>query len=132
MSEKNVVTWTGLMVGYTQAEQPKEALALFVRMMEENIQLDEYAYSTVLKVCSLLNDYDSGRQIHGCIVKNGMDSDVSVGTPLLDFYVKCGKLDDACFAFKRISHPNDVTWSSIISGYSQYVKFEECIESLRT
>lgn len=131
MSEKTVVTWTGLMAGYTQAEQHKEALALFVRMMEENIQLDEYAYSTVLKVCSFLNDYDAGRQIHGCIVKYGIDSDVSVGTPLLDFYVKCGKLDDACFAFKRIYHPNDVTWSSIISGYSQYGKFEECIESFK-
>ncbi|KAJ8759411.1 hypothetical protein K2173_006931 [Erythroxylum novogranatense] len=134
MSEKDVVTWTGLMVGYSQAGREKEALTLFSRMVSEGVELDEYAFSIVVKACAALHDLNFGRQIHGCVVKVGLESEVSVGTPLLDFYIKCSSFESASKAFKRIIEPNDVTWSAMITGYCQNGKFEEALktyESLR-
>ncbi|XP_058102963.1 pentatricopeptide repeat-containing protein At5g13270, chloroplastic [Magnolia sinica] len=127
MVEKNVVAWTGLMVGYTHADKEDEALALFGRMIQEGIELDEFVFSIALKACSGLDRLDIGRQIHGYVVKYGMDSDVSAGTPLVDFYVKCGSLEEAHRAFEKISHPNEFSWSSIISGFCHAGKFEESI-----
>ncbi|KAF8408480.1 hypothetical protein HHK36_007635 [Tetracentron sinense] len=132
MPEKNVVTWTGLMLGYTQSEKQEEALGLFSRMIREGVQLDDLVFSVVLKACSRLKDLETGRQIHGFIVKLGIDSEVSAGTPLVDFYVKCGNLEDARRAFERISDPNDVSWSAIISGYSQTGQFEECVVTFKS
>ncbi|KAJ4952726.1 hypothetical protein NE237_029558 [Protea cynaroides] len=128
MLEKNAVTWTGLMMGYAQADKQEETLALFARMIGENIELDEFVFSVVLKACSKLEDLGTGRQIHGYIVKLGMDSGVSVGTPLVNFYAKCGSLEEARQAFNRISDPSDASWSALISGWLQVGKFEEALE----
>ncbi|KAG1331593.1 Pentatricopeptide repeat-containing protein, chloroplastic [Cocos nucifera] len=131
MVESNVVAWTSLMVGYTQAGRQVEALVLFDRMMQHGVELDHFVFSIVLKACSALEDREAGWQVHGCIIKLGMDSDVSAGTPIVDFYVKCGSIGDACNAFDRISQPNEVSWSAIITGYAQVDRFEECFEIFR-
>ncbi|KAK7840479.1 pentatricopeptide repeat-containing protein, partial [Quercus suber] len=110
MTEKNAVVWTGLMVGYTQAGKLEAALELFTKMVKEGVQMDEFVFSIILKV------------------KLGLDSDVSVGTPLVDFYVKCGSFESARLAFERISEPNDVSWSCVISGYCQIGEFEESVK----
>ncbi|CAK7336062.1 unnamed protein product [Dovyalis caffra] len=135
MSEKNAVTWTGIMVGYTQAERQRDALALFAKMVNQGVEMDEYVFSIVLKACAGLKELNFGRQIHCHIVKLGLESEVSVGTPLVDFYVKCSSLESASKAFEWISEPNDVSWSALITGYCQMGEFEEALktfESLRS
>ncbi|XP_059656538.1 pentatricopeptide repeat-containing protein At5g13270, chloroplastic [Cornus florida] len=128
MAEKNAVAWTGLMVGYTQAGKQEDALEMFAKMVKEGTQLDDFVFSIILKACAGLDEIEMGRQIHGHIVKLGLEPEVSVGTPLVDFYVKCGNMENACRAFERISEPNDVSWSAMISGHSQIGKFEEAIK----
>lgn len=128
MTEKNAVVWTGLMVSYSQAGKLEAALELFTKMVKEGVQMDEFVFSIILKVCGGVEDLNMGRQIHGCSVKLGLDSDVSVGTPLVDFYVKCGSFESARLAFERISEPNDVSWSCVVSGYCQIGEFEESVK----
>lgn len=128
MANTNAVVWTGLMVGYTEDEKLEKVLKLFAEMVKESVEVDDFVFSIVLKACAGLEDLNTGRQIHGYSVKLGLDSEVSVGTPLVDFYVKCANFESACRAFKRINEPNDVSWSAIISGYCQNGEFEECLE----
>uniref|UniRef100_A0A2P2Q3W4 Pentatricopeptide repeat-containing protein At5g13270ic-like n=1 Tax=Rhizophora mucronata TaxID=61149 RepID=A0A2P2Q3W4_RHIMU len=135
MMEKDAVTWTGLMVGFTQAEKQRDVLLLFAKMVSECVELDEYVFSIVLKACAALEDLNFGKQIHCHIVKLGLESEVSVGTPLVDFYVNCTNFPCASRAFERISKPNDVTWSALIAGYCQNGKFDEPLklfQSLRS
>ncbi|GMI70670.1 REQUIRED FOR ACCD RNA EDITING 1 [Hibiscus trionum] len=135
MVERNVAGWTGLMMGYTQAGKEKHALVLFVRMLKEGVELDKFVFSIALKACAGLEDLNLGRQIHGYIVKLGLESEVFVGTPVVDLYVKCSHFDSATRAFERISEPNDASWSAIITGYCQIGKLEKSLQifqSLRT
>ncbi|GAV71465.1 PPR domain-containing protein/PPR_2 domain-containing protein [Cephalotus follicularis] len=125
MVKKNAIAWTGLMVGYTQAENKEDALKLFVKMVREGVELDDFVFSIVLKACAGLENLNLGRQIHGHILKLGLESEVSVGTPLVDFYVKCASFQSACRAFDRINEPNDVSWSALVCGYCQTGEFEE-------
>ncbi|XP_065853281.1 pentatricopeptide repeat-containing protein At5g13270, chloroplastic [Euphorbia lathyris] len=135
MNEKNVVVWTGLMVAFTQAEKQEKALALFDKMVREGLDFDEYVFSITLKACAGSGDLNLGKQIHCCIVKLGLESQVSVGTPLVDFYTKCAEFESALKAFERIIEPNDVSWSALITSYCQMGEFEESLkvfESLRS
>ncbi|CDP20253.1 unnamed protein product [Coffea canephora] len=132
MVEKNVVTWTGLMVGFTQAERQRDALRLFDMMLRDGIELDEFVFSIILKACAGLADVGMGQQVHGLVVKLGLESEVSVGTPLVDFYVKCANLGCAVQTFEKISEPNDVTWSAMIAGYSQGGEFGKCFRVFRS
>lgn len=132
MAEKNAVAWTGLMVGFTQAEKLEDALALFDKMAKEGVQMDEFVFSIILKVCGGLQNLNLGRQIHGYSIKLGLDSHVSVGTPLVDFYVKCRNFASAFQAFERISEPNDFSWSCVISGYCQVGEFEASVKTFKS
>lgn len=128
MPERTVASWTALMVGLTAAGKSKEALALFLKMAQQGTIIDPFVFSIVLKACSCLEDCHTAKQVHGLIVKLGFDSDVSAGTPMVDFYVKSGMIEDARNAFYKISQPNDFSWSVILTGYSQLGRYEECLK----
>lgn len=132
MQEKNVVSWTTMVVGCAQAGRHEDALRYFTRMMDEDVELDEFVFSITLKACAALVDRKMGEQAHGLIVKLGLETEVSVGTPLVDFYVKCGDVDSAIRAFEAITDPNDVSWSAILCGYSQIGEFEKCVNVFKS
>ncbi|KAI3472889.1 hypothetical protein Pfo_030838 [Paulownia fortunei] len=132
MHEKNAVSWTTMMVGCTEADRHEDALRYFIRMVDEDVDLDEFVFSITLKACATLDDRKIGEQVHGLIVKLGLESEVSVGTPLVDFYVKCGEVESASRAFEGISEPNDVSWSAIICGYCQIGEFEKCVKVFKS
>ncbi|XVF02142.1 hypothetical protein REPUB_Repub04eG0150400 [Reevesia pubescens] len=71
------------------------------------------------ELLSWIGEFELRRQIHGYIVKFGLESEVFVGTPVVDSYVKCACFESACQSFERISEPNDASWSAIITGYCQ-------------
>ncbi|KAK7390607.1 hypothetical protein VNO78_25918 [Psophocarpus tetragonolobus] len=132
MTKKNAVACTGLMVGYTQAERHRDALLLFAKMIIEDVELDGFVFSIVLKACAALGDLYTGRQIHSYCIKLDLESEVSVGTPLVDFYVKCARFEAARHAFESINEPNDFSWSALIAGYCQSGRFDMALEVFKT
>ena len=132
MTRKNVVACTGLMVGYTRAARHTDAMLLFAKMISEGAELDEFVFSIVLKACAALGDLYTGRKIHSYCIKLGLESEVSVGTPLVDFYVKCARFDAARRAFETICEPNDYSWSALIVGYCQSGRFDTALEVFKT
>ncbi|WVZ19862.1 hypothetical protein V8G54_007184 [Vigna mungo] len=132
MTRKNVVACTRLMVGYTQAARHSDAMSLFAKMIREGVELDEFVFSIVLKACAALGDLYTGRQIHSVCIKLGLESEVSVGTPLVDFYNKCARFDAAHRAFETICEPNDFAWSALIAGYCQSGRFDTALEVFKT
>ncbi|KAL2519755.1 Pentatricopeptide repeat-containing protein [Abeliophyllum distichum] len=132
MHEKNAIAWTAMMVGYTQADRAEDTLEFFSRMVREGIELDAFVFSITLKACAALEDWKMGGQVHGLIFKLGLESEVSVGTPVVDFYVKCRNLESASRAFEQMTEPNDVSWSALLCGYSQIGEFEKCIKVFKS
>ncbi|KAG6425544.1 hypothetical protein SASPL_115985 [Salvia splendens] len=128
MQEKNVVSYTTMMVGCAQANRHDDALRFFERMVDEDVDLDEFAFSITLKACAAFVDRKLGEQAHGLIVKHGIQREVSVGTPLVDFYVKCGDVESGIRVFEAIDELNDVSWSALLCGYSQIGEFEKCVD----
>jgi pentatricopeptide repeat protein len=53
------------------------------------------AYASVVAV-------EEGRCVHQQIVECGWDSDVFVGSSLVDMYAKCGSIEDASRVFKKL------------------------------
>ncbi|MED6218063.1 hypothetical protein PIB30_023442 [Stylosanthes scabra] len=131
MARKNAVACTGLMLGYTQAARNKDAVLLFAKMISEDVELDEFVFSIVLKACAALGDLNMGRQIHSYSVKLGLESEVSVGTPIMDFYFKCARFEAAHQAFGSIREPNDFSWSALITGYCQNGRFDKALGIFR-
>ncbi|KAJ7548566.1 hypothetical protein O6H91_07G017400 [Diphasiastrum complanatum] len=119
MSERDVVTWTAIIGGYAQNGLCKESLVLYEQMKREGVQPDNVTFVLLLKACASLAALEQGKQLHSDIVKRGFQSDVIVGSTLVDMYAKCGCTEDARELFNNMSERDVVSWNAMIAGYAQ-------------
>ncbi|ESQ53837.1 hypothetical protein EUTSA_v10027494mg [Eutrema salsugineum] len=110
------VAWNAMMSGYAQSHDGHKTLKLFALMHKQGERSDDFTLATVLKTCGSLFAINQGKQAHAYAIKSGYDLDLWVSSGILDMYVKCGDMRAAHFAFNSIPVPDDVAWTSMISG----------------
>ncbi|KAJ6696512.1 PENTATRICOPEPTIDE REPEAT-CONTAINING PROTEIN [Salix koriyanagi] len=115
---KNVVLWNLLIRAYAWNGPFEEAIDLYYKMLGYGITPNRFTFPFVLKACSALKEVDGGREIHFEIKRLRLESNVYVSTALVDFYAKCGCLDDAKEVFDKMPKRDVVAWNSMISGFS--------------
>ena len=74
---------------------------------------------------------DRGREVHAHIIEAGLQSDVHVGTALVNMYAKCGSIRDARLVFDEMVRRDIISWNAMIAGYAQHGQCEEVFEVLR-
>lgn len=95
MPKKYVVSWNAMLAGYFQNGYPHEALAFFNEMQGKGIKANSFTTVRILSACSDSLTLEQGKQSHGHAIRSGIDSDVAVGTVLVDMYTKCGNVNIA-------------------------------------
>ncbi len=55
----------------------------------------------VLNSCGSIVAVQEGRCVHQQIIQSGLESDVFVGSSLVDMYAKCGNIKDAWKVFNK-------------------------------
>ncbi|KAH7291084.1 hypothetical protein KP509_30G076000 [Ceratopteris richardii] len=116
MPSRDVISWNSLIAGLLENEAAEEALMCLERMQKDHLVPDAITLMCGLRACSLLGDLVSGQQLHGCITKQGYDSDLYVGNSLIDMHAKCGMLIDACHSFDGLPMRDVASWTARISG----------------
>eukprot|EP01018_Ginkgo_biloba_P019747 Gb_26049 [translate_table: standard] len=119
MSKRNVVSWNAMIAGYAQNGLAKEALILFNRMRLDDVKSDSPTIASLLLACADLEALRQAECIHGFTIKNGLESDVVVGTALMHTYAKCSTVELARSLFDKMPQRNLVSWSAMIAGYVQ-------------
>ncbi|KAL3623759.1 hypothetical protein CASFOL_032575 [Castilleja foliolosa] len=132
MRERNVVSWTAMISGYTKTGFYSEALSLFVQMLRSGTYANEFTFATVLKSCVGPYGFEYGQQIHSHIVKSPFEFHIYVGSSLLDLYAKSGKPHEARIVFEGLPERDVVSCTSMISGYAQLGLDEEALGLFRT
>jgi pentatricopeptide repeat protein len=59
---------------------------------------------------------EEGRCVHWDIIQNSLESDVFVGSSLVNMYAKCGNMEDAWRVFNKMPSSTAVTWNAILGG----------------
>ncbi|GMJ02751.1 ROOT INITIATION DEFECTIVE 4 [Hibiscus trionum] len=117
--DKNSITWSAIITGYSQSGESSKALKLFADMHLSGIIPSEFTLVGILNACSDLPAAEEGKQVHGYLLKLGYESQVYIMTALVDMYAKCGSIIDARKGFDYLQHPDMVLWTSMIGGYVQ-------------
>ncbi|XP_055805837.1 pentatricopeptide repeat-containing protein At3g20730-like [Solanum dulcamara] len=118
LPERNVVSWTALLSGYSQNGYSKEALDVFVAMRREGVRANQFTYGSVLRACTSVSCMTLGNQIQGCIQKSRFVDNLYVQSALVDFNSKCGEMEDAFCIFESMAERDLVSWNVMISGYA--------------
>jgi pentatricopeptide repeat protein len=127
MPERDFVSWTAIIAGYSQNGHSHEALALFNEMQVQGIKPDSITMVSVLSGCADLLALEQGKQIHGYAIRTGFESDVAVGNGLVHMYAKCGHIGIARHVFDKMLSRNVVSWNVMILGYGIHGHGEDAL-----
>ncbi|KAM0009989.1 putative tetratricopeptide-like helical domain superfamily, DYW domain-containing protein [Helianthus debilis subsp. tardiflorus] len=119
MPVKDMVTWTAMITGYSQNEKPEEALVLFPEMLRAEMKPNHFTFSSLLKAAGARTDEREGEQIHGFCLKYGYDSNVYVGSALVELYCRYERMNEAHFVFDDLVDKNEVSWNSLIAAHAR-------------
>jgi len=102
MPSQNVVTWSSMILGHVKCGRGQKALGLFQQMQQEGVQPDSVTFVGVLRACASMVAIEEGRCVHWDIIQSGLESDVFVGSSLLNMYAKCGSMENAWRVFNKM------------------------------
>ncbi|XP_052181175.1 pentatricopeptide repeat-containing protein At2g13600-like [Diospyros lotus] len=120
MPDKNVVSWTLVIMGYFQHGCPEDALSQFNRMRGEGVKPNEFTLSCALQLCSFSQaSCLASQQIYSLIVRSGFESNVFLLNAFLAALIRHGKLADASEAFDECLYKDTVSWNTMMAGYLQ-------------
>lgn len=124
----NVFSWNVAIRGFSDSENPTEALLLYKQMLQrDGSRPDNYTYPLLLKSCARLSLIYTGHEIVGHVLHLGFDSDIFVHNAVIHMLVSCGDLESAQNLFDRGSKRDLVSWNSIINGYVRSGRAKEAL-----
>lgn len=118
MLNKSLVSWNSMIVAYGQNGCPFDALHLFNEMNKLNLKMDEFSLASVISSCSIISATELGEQIFAKVIVTGLASDHIVSASLVDFYCKCGFINQGRRLFDEMIKIDEVPWNSMLMGYA--------------
>lgn len=137
MESKDIVSYNTMITGYVVCGFHEDALSLlhgmqiaegkreedddhFAKTSEVSFKPNSVTLMTILPGCAALASLSKGKEIHAYAFRNGLESDVVVGSALVDMYAKCGCLTMARRVFDSMPNRNVITWNAMILAYGMH------------
>jgi pentatricopeptide repeat protein len=128
MPSQDVVTWNAMVLGHVKCGHEQKALELFQQMQQEGVQPNSVTFVGVLNACASVIALEEGRRVHQQIIQSCLESDVFVGSSLVDMYAKGGSIEDACRVFNKMPSRDVVTWTAILGGCAMHGHGREALK----
>ncbi|KAK8580695.1 hypothetical protein V6N12_070951 [Hibiscus sabdariffa] len=116
------------LASYVRSGNVQATWTLFCRMHFSCCDLNAYTFTPVLSACSALPGTEHGKQVHGLMIKTGVDAGTIAKTALMNMYSKYGFLGDSGRAFEEIELKDVVTWNALISSYLRHGLAKEALD----
>lgn len=116
LNSRDMVTWGALISSYAQHGHGAHAFDVFKGMLQEGLKPDNMVFSSIVKTCESLGMLSHGRYVYNRIIFSGLESDVVLGTTLVDMFANCGSLDEAQRVFDKMPSHDVVSWGAMIAA----------------
>ena len=96
MPEKDSVMWNVMLNAYAQDRNlVDDVIGLYREMRMTETKPNSISYACILSVCGSEHMVYFGAQVHGNVVRCGLEMESSVANTLIAMYAKCQCLSDA-------------------------------------
>ncbi len=127
MPTHDLVAWNAMILGHVKYGQGQKALALAQEMRQDGVEPDPVTFAGVLSACASLGALREGRCVHEQIIQCGLESDVDLGSRLVDMYAKCGSIEEAWRVFNIMPTDNLAKWNAILEAYAIHGHVNEAL-----
>lgn len=117
--QQDLVLWNSIISGYGNCGRWDKGLQLFSEMRSMEMMPDGYTIVGLLSGLSDSSLITIGQGLHGLCLKCNLDSNAHVSSVLVSMYSRCMCMNSAHRVFSGLLQPDLVTWSALITGYSQ-------------
>ncbi|KAL5739062.1 hypothetical protein ACOSQ2_028242 [Xanthoceras sorbifolium] len=114
------ISWNMVIRGYASSDTPREAVLVYLDMKRRGVGPNKLTFPFLFKACAESFALGEGKQIHGEVVKCGLDCDVYVNNNLVHFYGSCKQVAEARKVFDEMGERSVVSWNAVITA---------CVES---
>uniref|UniRef100_A0A7N0U4R8 Pentatricopeptide repeat-containing protein n=1 Tax=Kalanchoe fedtschenkoi TaxID=63787 RepID=A0A7N0U4R8_KALFE len=129
MVDRNVITWTAVVLAFVQNEQPEEALRWVREMRSLGLRPNEVTYNNLLSSFSEPDCMTFCRQVHCCVIREGFESYLYVAVTLVVAYSECGcSLGDYHKICSCNPFWNQIAWNAVIAGFARLECRQEAFE----
>ncbi|KAL7244925.1 hypothetical protein ACSBR2_000296 [Camellia fascicularis] len=115
--KRDTASWNSLIAGYLQNGQKNKALGIFRKMQSLFVRPNSVTILSLLPACENLVAAKKVKEIHGCVLRRNLESDLSVANSLIDSYAKSGNIIYSRNIFDRMSTKDIITWNTLIAGF---------------
>ena len=84
-----------------------------------------FTFSSVLSACANLVSLEECMEIHQQITRSGFHCNVFLMSAIVDMYIKCGCIEEACQVFDKMHEFFFISWNVMFSSYERHGIFEE-------
>ncbi|KAG9451979.1 hypothetical protein H6P81_004883 [Aristolochia fimbriata] len=113
-----VSTANQILKDLSRSAEPRKALLLYRRLRKDGLAINRFTFPPLLKAAGKVSGIVQGMEMHGVILKMGLDWDEFVQTGLIGCYAACGRLEEARLVFDKMPQRDLVAWSVVMDGYS--------------
>ncbi|KNA07973.1 hypothetical protein SOVF_166890 [Spinacia oleracea] len=118
--EKNLVSYNAMVDGYVRNLNVDEAFELFCQIGNAKVRPNAYTFSSLLSGIASIGAGRKGEQIHGQIVKAGLESNQHICNALISMYSRCGNIEAALSVFNDMENRNIISWTAMITGFAKH------------
>ncbi|KAM0846163.1 hypothetical protein ACQ4PT_055867 [Festuca glaucescens] len=126
MPERNVVSWTALMVSLSSNGYLEEALGAYRRMRKEGVTCNANSFATVVSLCGSLKNEVAGLQVFSQVLVSGLQRQVSVANSLITMLGNIARVQDAEKLFYQMVERDTISWNTMVSMYSHEGLCSKC------
>ena len=129
---KDVIPWTAFITGCVEIGHSEKALSHFEEMQVEGIIPDCVAFVCGMKACGSIGASFKGQEMHGEIIKRGLEKEINIGNTLINMYAECGLLVAAQQVFDNLPSRDLISWNVLMSAYAQLGESEKVFQIFDT
>ncbi|EEF28314.1 pentatricopeptide repeat-containing protein At2g42920, chloroplastic [Ricinus communis] len=116
----NIFAWNTIIRGFSRSSVPQNSISLYIDMLLTSpVQPQRLTYPSVFKAFAQLDLASEGAQLHGKMIKLGLENDSFIRNTILFMYVNCGFTSEARKVFDRGMDFDIVAWNTMIMGVAK-------------
>ncbi|KAG9441251.1 hypothetical protein H6P81_017105 [Aristolochia fimbriata] len=130
MTTRNVISWTSTISSLVRSDRFVEAIGCFKGMLLAGERPNDVTIVSVARAFSWMDSEVLTREVHGFVIKTGLDSEASAVTAILGLY-SVHAIAEAVELFNETPRKDLILWSAMVSACTKSKNFNQAIEKFR-